>query len=197
MSIMKDASASIPRLEQSLASQLRAEREARSWSLSDLAKQSGVSRAMINKVERAQASPTAALLGRLSGAFGLTLSTLLARAENDATGADRLMRASQQPLWRDPETGYLRRSISPPGSEPELIHVELSPKGRVPYPASAYAHIQGQCIWVISGTLVFREGDVEYNLAEGDCLRLGPPAECEFINDSAIACVYLVALTRR
>lgn len=197
MSTMKDASASVTRLEQSLASRLRTEREARGWSLSDLAKHSGVSRAMINRVERAQASPTATLLGRLSGAFGLTLSTLLARAESDASGADRLMRAGQQPLWRDPETGYIRRSVSPPGAEPELVHIELPSGGRVPYPASAYAHLQGQCIWVLSGALVFREGDVEHSLAEGDCLRLGLPQDCEFVNESDTDCVYLVALTRR
>ena len=197
MSTMKDASASIVRLEQSLAARLRTEREARGWSLSDLAKHSGVSRAMINRVERAQASPTATLLGRLSGAFGLTLSTLLARAESDASGADRLMRAAQQPVWRDPETGYIRRAISPPGSEPELVHIELPPSGRVPYPATAYAHIQGQCIWVLSGTLMFREGDAEHRLDAGDCLKLGSPDDCEFINESDTTCVYLVALTRR
>ena len=53
-----------------LGARLRLEREARGWSLSDLAARSGVSRAMINKVERGESSPTAALLGRLSGAFG-------------------------------------------------------------------------------------------------------------------------------
>lgn len=56
-----------------LAARLRCEREARGWSIAALATASGVSRAMISKIERAEASPTAALLGRLSGAFGLTL----------------------------------------------------------------------------------------------------------------------------
>src|SRR5256885_9987703 len=82
---------------ESLATRIALEREARGWSLGDLAARSGVSKAMISKIERGEASPTATLLGRLSGAFGLTLSTLLARAE-DAGG--RLMRASRQPSWR-------------------------------------------------------------------------------------------------
>ena len=73
-----------------LAARLKTEREARGWSVAELAERSGVSRAMISKVERAEASPTAALLGKLSGAFGLTLSALLARAEQ-ASG--RLARA--------------------------------------------------------------------------------------------------------
>ena len=153
---------------------------------------------MISKIERAGASPTAALLGRLSGAFGLTLSTLLARAEGDASGSGRLAQAARQPVWRDPATGYLRRAVSPPGAEPELVHIELPPGARVPYPASTYAHLRGQCVWVLAGALLFREGGTEHHLGAGDCLTLGPPAECEFHNPSSDApSVYLVALARR
>ena len=198
MSTMKDFVATVASLERSLAVRLRAEREARGWSLLDLAQHSGVSRAMISKVERAEASPTAVLLGRLSGAFGLTLSTLLARAESDASGVGRLATAAQQPVRRDPATGYLRRAVSPPGAEPELVHIELSPGTRVPYPASAYAHLRGQCVWVLTGSLVFREGVVEHRLEEGDCLSLGPPTDCEFQNPSPDAqSTYLVVLARR
>ena len=78
-----------------LAERLRGEREARGWSLNDLAERSGVSRAMISRIERGEASPTAVLLGRLSGAFGLTLSNLLARIEN---AGERVRRAKDQPL---------------------------------------------------------------------------------------------------
>ena len=66
-------------LTASLAARLRAEREERGWSIAEMAERSAVSRAMISKVERAEASPTAARLGRLASALGLTLSTLLAR----------------------------------------------------------------------------------------------------------------------
>jgi transcriptional regulator with XRE-family HTH domain len=82
-----------------IAARIREEREARDWSLADLAERSGVSRAMISKIERSEASPTAALLGRLSGAFGLTLSSLLARAE---LHSGRVLRANEQPQWKDP-----------------------------------------------------------------------------------------------
>lgn len=58
-------------LDVRLGARLRAEREGRGWSLTDLAERSGVSRATISRVERGAASPTAALLGRLSGALGL------------------------------------------------------------------------------------------------------------------------------
>src|SRR5882762_4247149 len=89
---------------QPLATRIAIEREARGWSLADLAERSGVSKAMISKIERGEVSPTAVILLRLAGAFDLTLAGLLLRAEGEGK---RLSRAAEQPVWRDPETGYL------------------------------------------------------------------------------------------
>ena len=193
---MMDDSAGLDAL---LAARIRREREARGWSIAELAAASGVSRAMISKVERAEASPTAALLGRLSGAFHLTVSTLLARAEADA-GPSRLMRAPAQPLWTDPATGYLRRAVSPPGAEPELVEVELPPGARVAYTAASVAFLRGQVVRVLAGRLVVEEGQEEAVLGPGDCLAfdLAAPKGHAFRNPSASRpCRYLVALSRR
>src|SRR4051812_28665105 len=68
-------------LTTSLAAAVRDARAAQGLSGAALAERSGVSRAMIAKIEREEAQPTAALLGRLSAALGMTLSELIARAE--------------------------------------------------------------------------------------------------------------------
>src|SRR3954449_9626654 len=101
--------------DEALAAAVRAAREGQGLSTSALAERSGVSRAMIAKVERAEAQPTAALLGRLSAALGLTLSERVARAERSDR---RLARAAEQPVWTDPETGYSRRALSPAAGGP-------------------------------------------------------------------------------
>ena len=101
-----------PVIEAILASNLRMEHEARRWTLAELAARSGASRAMLSKIERCEASPTAALLGRLSAAFGLTMSQLFVRIEDQPGG--QVARSDQQPVWRDPDTGFLRRPLSPP-----------------------------------------------------------------------------------
>jgi transcriptional regulator with XRE-family HTH domain len=176
-----------------IASRLRTERETRKWSLAELAERSGVSKAMISKIERGEASPSAAVLGRLSGAFGLPLSVLLALAEG---GEERLRIQSGQPVWTDPETGYTRRALSPPNAPLELIEVLLPPAVRVPYPASAFA-FQHQQIWLLAGALDFTEGTVRHSLREGDCLMLGPPADCVFFNPGKVPARYVVALSRR
>lgn len=183
-------------LQSLLAGRIRREREARGWSIAELAAASGVSRAMISKVERAEASPTATLLGRLSGAFGLTVSALLARAEADGGGA-HVARAADQPVWTDPETGYVRRQLSPPGSEPEMVHVDMPKGARVAYPASSYAFMRGHCVWLIAGRLIIREGTAETVLRPGDCLAfdLATPQDCEY--EAVEPSRYLVTLARR
>jgi transcriptional regulator with XRE-family HTH domain len=62
---------------------------------------------MIGKIERGEAQPTAALLGRLSAALGLTLSELVARAEGDE---ERLVRAADQPTWTAAQASRVRKS---------------------------------------------------------------------------------------
>jgi transcriptional regulator with XRE-family HTH domain len=184
-------------LDTRLGARIRIERETRGWSLTDLAQRSGVSRAMINKVERGEASPTASLLGRLSGAFGLTLSALLARTETNRAG--RLVRAGDQLRWTDPATGYVRRQVAPaPGSDLplDLVQVDLPPGATVSFPATAYAFAR-QVVWVLDGTLTFIEGDTEHTLAAGDCLELGPPSDCTFRNDKRRPCRYAVVILKQ
>ena len=174
-----------------IATRIKAEREARGWSLADVAVRSGVSRAMISKVERGESSPTAVLLGRLCGAFGLTMSTLLSRAEGDDGQVSRFER---QHIWRDPATGYIRRSLSPrPGGPLDLVQVELPPDAEVSYPASNYTFTRQQ-IWVQEGHLTFIEGVQVHELGPGDCLELSAPADCAFVNRSNAPCRYLVAV---
>jgi transcriptional regulator with XRE-family HTH domain len=175
-----------------IAARLRLERDSRGWSLADLAKRSGVSKAMISKIEREEVSPTAVLLVRLAGAFDLTLAGLLLRAE----GQGRLARAAEQAVWRDPKTGYRRKQVFSRSDHPlEIIEVELPPRQHVVLPASSYAHIR-QAVWVRSGNLVITEAGERHLLAAGDCLGFGPPSEVIFANETSASCTYVVALAR-
>ena len=188
MSIIED------RIAQNVASRIRGERATRRWSLDDLAGRSGVSKAMISKIERGEASPTAALLGRLSGAFGLTLSALLADTEAAPRG---VLHSSDQPAWRDPATGYIRRQVAAPKDIPvELTEVALPPGAAISFPAASYAFIS-QIIWGLTGRLTFAEGATVHEIGPGDSLNLGAPADCTFRNDTAEECRYLVVVLRR
>ncbi len=181
-------------LNASLGATVEAGRHERGWSINALAEASGVSRAMIAKIERGAVQPTAALLARLSSAFGMTLSELIASAEGVP---DRLSRRERQPVWRDPETGYVRTAVSPTaGLMLQLVEIELPARARVPMPRESYIFIDQQ-IWVLEGHLRFTEGDETHELVAGDCLQLGEPQACVFENPTNMACRYLVAIRKR
>jgi DNA-binding XRE family transcriptional regulator/quercetin dioxygenase-like cupin family protein len=191
---------------------LRAERRASDWTIERLAAVSGVSRAMISKIERGESSPTAVVLGRLSAALERSVSELLApgHAGNPRGRADGVKaglggdpapsggvvrRGADTPEWRDPDTGYVRRQVSTPRFPAAVTEVTLPPGARVPYPAGAYAFI-AQLVWVLSGQLTLKDGPAEHCLAAGDAFELGEPRPREFRNDSAGDCRYLVVVTR-
>src|ERR1700691_3058643 len=188
---------------------LRGDRQGRGWSMDRLADASGVSRAMMSKIERGESSPTAVLLGKLSAALELSVSELLtgarlgdgqepAEAEPppaDATGAGLVPRAADPPQRRDPDTGYLRRQISTAGFPAAVTEVTLPPHARVPYPAAAYAFI-AQLVWVRSGQLTLTDGSVRRVLDPGDTFELGQPRSREFRNETAEECRYVVVVTR-
>jgi transcriptional regulator with XRE-family HTH domain len=120
-----------------IATRLKALRAERALTLQDLAASSGVSRAMISKIERAEASATAALLHRLCTALGIRLSDLLVPVQSRPSA---VMRRSQRMRWQDPATGFVREIVTPrmTGSRVEVVEVTLPPKALVRYgPAMA------------------------------------------------------------
>lgn len=175
-----------------IARRIRREREARGWSLADAAERSGVAKATISKIERAEVSPTAVVLVRLAAAFDLTLAGLLLRAE----AGDRLSRSDDQPVWTDPETGYRRRQVFVRPDHPvEIVDVEMPAGRQVTLPASSYARIR-QAVWVLEGRLTLIEGGERSLLGPGDCLGFGEPADVVFANETDRPCRYVVALAR-
>jgi len=179
--------------EAHLARRIATERQSRSWSLADLAERSGVSRSMLSKVERGEASPTATVLLKIAGAFGLTLAELLDPAEERAS---RFLSRRDQPTWVDSASGYRRRQVYlSPAMPMELVEVELPAGAAVGAPASSYALIR-QVLWVLDGAVTIVEGEARTELERGDRLEFGPPADVVFRNETAAPCRYLVALVR-
>src|SRR5258706_9291877 len=109
-----------------LAARLRGLRAESGWSLDDLAKRCEVSRATLSRLENGEVSPTAHVLGKLSAAYGLTISRLMQLVEDDFAP---LIRREAQLLWQDPAIGFRRRQGSPPSRNltGEALEFELVP----------------------------------------------------------------------
>ena len=154
-----------------LGDRIRNERLRQHLSIEALAERSGVSRAMISKIERAESSPTAALLGRLCSGLGLSLASLF---EDEAQRGAPLARAADQPVWRDPATGYVRRDVAPPGtgSPVDIVDVVFPPGARVTYDRPLTIRGSDQHVWVFEGSLELTVGDTTHRLEAGDCLHM-------------------------
>lgn len=184
-----------PDLNARLAARLRGLRASRGLTLDSLAERAGVSRSMISLVERGESSPTAAVLDRLAAGLGVTLASLF--AEEARADAPPVSRRADQPAWRDPETGYVRRNLSPPGfpSPLELVEVVLPPGARVVYDApGTRAAAVGQQVWVLEGRLELAAGGAAHLLEAGDCLAMRVEGFIAFRNPADHPARYLVAL---
>lgn len=157
---------------------------------------------MINRVERGVSSPTATILGRLSGAFGLTVSQLLDETLEhdvprtaDPDEARGVQRGATADSWTDPETGYRRRPVSSATFPADVTEVRLPAGREVAYPASAYAFLR-HCIWVVEGVLEVVVAGEPTRLGAGDRIELGDPADVVYRNPGDEPVRYVVVVVR-
>ncbi|MFO1149661.1 MAG: helix-turn-helix domain-containing protein [Alsobacter sp.] len=180
--------------EQDLAGRLKALRLARGLTLDALAAGSGVSRAMISRVERGEASPTAALLGRLCATLGVSMSGFFAPEEG---AGSPLSRASGQTVWRDPATGYVRRNVSPrlPGSTLEIVEVLFPAGERVRFDNPWSTRPTEQVVWLLDGALEMTVGDEVTRLEAGDSLHMRLDRPIGYFNPGPRPARYAVILS--
>jgi transcriptional regulator with XRE-family HTH domain len=169
--------------------QLRAER---GWSLEALAERSGISRASLSRLERGELSPTAAMLGTLCAQYGWTLSRLMADAEQ---GPPSLVRAKEQVVWKDPESGYVRRIVSPPHPhlKGELVEVMLPAGASVSYDASPLPGMEHH-LWMLDGAIDLEIDGTALRIEEGDCARYVLSGPSRFRCRGKRGARYMVAL---
>lgn len=180
-----------------LPARLRAARAARGLTLDQLADAAGVGRATISKIERGDASPTAAILARIAAGLGVSVASLFSE-KSDATDAPPLARAADQTAWTDPESGYVRRNVSPPAAAgaAEIVDVTFPPGRRVLLDNPAGWHGLAQQVWVLEGAIEITAGGETTRLAAGDCLFLRLDRPVAFHNPGETPARYAVVLSR-
>src|SRR5689334_9467064 len=121
-----------------LAARVRALRAERGLSLAALAAKADVSRSMLSLVERGESSPTAVVLEKIATGLGVSLATLF---DDGGAAASPVARRADRTPWRDPQSGYLRRNISPANfpSPIQIVEVVLPAGAHVAYETGARA----------------------------------------------------------
>src|SRR5262249_57829447 len=121
MSTMAESPYNNNNLNQRIAERVRTLRADQRLALDALARRSGVSRSMISLIERGESSPTAVVLEKLAGGLGVTLASLFDAPTSAARAPlGSVARRADQPQWRGPAAGSIRRHRSPPPGPPPV-----------------------------------------------------------------------------
>lgn len=180
-------------LDRRIAARIRDLRTARGLTLEALGERSGVSRSMISLIERGESSPTAALLERLATGLSVSLAALF---ETPAAGRQPVARRADQPRWRDPASGYVRRNVSPAGypTPIQIVEVEFPRGARVAFDTGARDLRVHQQVWVLEGAIDVSVGDTRHGLEKGDCLAFNLDRPVTFHNPGNKAARYAVVI---
>lgn len=183
-----------------LGRQLRRLRRARQLTLEQLALQSAVSRSMISKIERGEAQPTTPVVGRLAEALKVGISALVGGYPGERTGKpgdSLIMRATQQPAYQDPETGFVRRSISPPrrGRGVDIACNELPALGHSGLFPAHDEDVEEHVIVTRGRLRVLLDGK-PHLLDEGDVLWFRAGVSHQFENRGRGRCEYIIVINR-
>jgi transcriptional regulator with XRE-family HTH domain len=168
---MKDLSSALNRR---IGARVREQRAGHTLSLDALASKSGVSRSMISLIERGETSPTAVLLDKLAAGLNITLASLFDTPATAEGPGGPISRRCDQPEWRDPASGYLRRNVSPPGvlQPMQIAEVRFPPGGQVAFEGGGRDVRVHQQVWVLEGEIDITVGAQRHHLREGDCLAM-------------------------
>jgi transcriptional regulator with XRE-family HTH domain len=176
-----------------IALQVRSLRAASGLSLQAMASRCDVSRSMISRIERGESSPTAVVLEKIATGLKVPLASLF---DGQPARQEPVARREEQPVWRDPQSGYVRRNVSPSGSGSpiQLVEVAFPPGARVAYETAAREPRVHQQVWVLEGEISVTVGDVRHQLGTGDCLAMLLDRPISFHNHTPALARYAVVI---
>jgi len=177
-----------------IAARVRDLRSRNAMSLEVLATRCEVSRSMISLIERGETSPTAVVLEKIAAGLGVTLSSLF---DDPGTTPNPVSTSAERTTWKDPQSGYVRRNISPANfpSPIRIVEVEFPAGAKVAYESGARANAVAQQIWVREGAIEVTVGKLTHKLATDDCLAMQLDAPVTFRNRTRKTARYIVVLS--
>jgi transcriptional regulator with XRE-family HTH domain len=160
--------------------------------LEGLAERSGVSRAMISKIERGEKNPTLVVAARLAEGFGVTLSRLAGVEERREVA---FLPREGRMVMRDPETGFERQLLSPTfaGRGVEFVR-NVVPEGGTSGEFPPHRKGVQEHVMVERGELAATLGGEEYRLREGDALYFEADVPHRFDNIGVGECSYYLVI---
>ncbi|MEL7368300.1 MAG: XRE family transcriptional regulator [Myxococcota bacterium] len=157
-----------PDINETVATNIARHRATRGLSLAKLAEISGVSRAMLNQIERRQSVPTISVLWKIANAFEMPFSSLLARPMDAKTTV-----LTKRHAWSltSQNGAFVSRALFPLAGPRNVEFYELRLEPGVEEAADAHASGTLENIVVHQGRLAITVEDTPYELQTGDAIE--------------------------
>lgn len=166
-------------LARSIGARVKQERQARGWTLDQLAGHSGLSRRMVVNVEQGSANPSVGTLLRLSEALGLGLPALV---EPGTPKQAKLTRSGEgAALWHGDLGG--RGMLVAGTASPDVLELwdwTLMPGER--HSSSAHADGTWELLQLLAGDVTIHVGSQVFALACGDALSFPGDVPHAYLN---------------
>ena len=178
-----------------LGERMRGLRRRRGLTLEALAKRSGVSRAMISKLERGEKNPTLVVAAKIAEGLGITLSQLVGveeRREVVVVTRERRM------VMKDPGTGFVRQLLSPTFGRRDIEFIRnVVPEGSTSGEFPPHRRGVEEYVAVEKGRVKAVLGVEEYLLDEGDALYFEADVSHRFDNVGVGECSYYLVISSK
>jgi transcriptional regulator with XRE-family HTH domain len=152
----------------SLHGRIRVLRRQQQRTLKDVADYCGFTVSLLSKIESGKTTPPVATLAKIARALGTTLGNLLDEGRESATVMTSARRLRSEPPTRT-EKGYglhlLAAERSRKAVQPFLFVAE---RGKIK--PGLMSHFGEEFIYVLSGRMRYRVGEISYALGPGDSL---------------------------
>lgn len=160
------------RLERAIAGQVRQLRHTHGLTLAELAARTGISVAMLSKIENATISCSLTSLDRLADAFDVPVTSLFRAADTQREAVFTLAGAGARIVQRGTRVGHdytLLGALRGPHKRMEAHIVTLTERSEE-FPL--FQHPGTELLYMLEGEMVYGHGDASYTMRPGDALQL-------------------------
>ena len=155
-------------LNENVSINLKKIRKGKKMSLDVLALETGISKSMLGQIERGEANPTLATLGKITSGLRVSLSDLVGPPREEIY----IMRKETLRPIKEEKDNFRNYSYFPfeEGRDFEIYSIELEPGGR--YECTSHGENTMEYILVHTGAVSIEIENMQYLLNAGDAIRL-------------------------
>ncbi|GAA4845796.1 XRE family transcriptional regulator [Actinomycetospora corticicola] len=160
------------RLERAIGTQVRRIRADAGWTLAEMAARTGLSKAMLSKIENAQISCSLTTVARLASALDVPVTALFRDAEGPREAVFTPAGGGARIVARGTRVGHDYTLLGALRGQHKRMEAHLVTLTERSEEFPLFQHPGTELLFMLDGTMVYGHGDASYTMRPGDALQL-------------------------